>query len=78
MTDKWFVQDNEKSLDQHKRVVVIDPSGKCEFLIELAKLKGYIVLQTDRTLREKWQTIKEELFIRYKAESESKDEKVIF
>lgn len=65
MTDKWFLQDIEKSLDQHKRVVVIDPSGECEFLIELAKLKGYIVLQTDRTLREKWQTVKEELFLRY-------------
>lgn len=78
MTDKWFLQDIEKSLDQHKRVVVIDPSGECEFLIELAKLKGYIVLQTDRTLREKWQTVKEELFLRYKAESELIDEKVIF
>lgn len=78
MTDKWFLQDIEKSINQHKRVVVIDPSGKCEFLIELAKINGYCVLQTDTTLREKWQTIKEELFIRYKAESELKDEKVIF
>jgi hypothetical protein len=78
MTDKWFLQDIEKSIKQHKRVVVNDPSGNCEFLIELAKLKGYSVLQTDITLREKWQTVKEELFIRYKAEKELKEEKVIF
>ena len=78
MIDKWFLEDIKKQLNRRERVVVIDPTGSCEFLIKAAERKGYLVLRTDKNATEEWQRVKDELFLRYEAESEHKDENVIF
>jgi len=78
MIDKWFLEDIEKQLKRRKRVVVLDPTASCEFLIQIAGSKGYTVLCTDNNLTEEWQRVEEELFLRYEAETEHKDENVIF
>jgi len=78
MVDKWFLEDIDKQLAHRQRVVVIDPSARCKFLIQLAEQKGYTVLRTDPNLNEEWQQVKEELFLRYKAEKEHQNENVLF
>jgi hypothetical protein len=50
----------------------------CGFLLPLLDNKGYIVIKTDPAFTEDWQTVKEELFLRYEAETRHPDEKVIF
>lgn len=78
MIDKLFLEEIDKQLKQRKRVVVVDPSASCTFLIKLAEEKGYTVLRTDPNLSEEWQRVKEELFLRYEAEKEHQNENVIF
>ena len=78
MIDKWFMQDIEKLAKRRKRVVVVDPTASCEFLIKIAENDGYTVLRTDKNLTEEWQRVKEELFLRYEAETGHKEESVIF
>jgi len=78
MTDKWFLQDIEHQLKSRNRVVVVDPKNQCGFLILLLDSKGYKVLKTDNQLVEDWQTVKEELLLRYEAETKYKDDPVIF
>ena len=78
MTDKWFLQDIEQQISYRKRMVIIDPKGQCEFLLPLLENKGYAILRTDSLLQEQWQTVKEELFLRFEAESKHKDKAVIF
>jgi len=78
MIDQWFLEDIDKQLAHRQRVVVIDPSASCEFLIQLAEQKGYIVLHTDPNVSEEWQRVKEELFLRYNAEKEHQNENVLF
>ena len=78
MTDKWFIQDIEKQLQQRNRTVFLDPSGQCEFLLPLLDKMGVAVLRTDNALNEEWQMVKEELFLRYDAESRHKNNKVVF
>ena len=78
MTDTWFLQDIEKQIQHRNRVVILDPKGKCGFLLPLLDNKGYHVLKTDSQFTESWQTVKEELLFRYEAETRFKDEPVIF
>ena len=78
MTDKWFLQDIEHQLKNRKRVVILDPKGECGFLLPLLESKGSIILKTDSQLNERWQTVKEELFLRHEAESKFKNEEVVF
>jgi hypothetical protein len=78
MTNKWFIEDIETELQHRKRVVILDPKSQCGFLINVLKDKGYTVLKTDSNLTEQWQTVKEELFFRYEAETKHKDKPVIF
>lgn len=78
MMDKWFLEEIDKQLERRQRVVVVDPSASCAFLIKLAEQKGYTVLYTDPNLKEEWQRVKEELFLRYKAEKEHQNDNVIF
>jgi hypothetical protein len=33
MTDNWIIQDIEKQIAQRNRVVIIDPSGECAYLL---------------------------------------------
>jgi len=78
MTDKWFLQDIEHQLQHRNRLVIIDPNGQCAFLLPLLDSKGFHVFKTDQNLTERWQTVQEELLFRYEAETQYKDEPVIF
>lgn len=33
MTDNWIIQDIEKQIAQRNRMVIIDPSGECAYLL---------------------------------------------
>jgi len=78
MTDNWFIKDIEYQLKSRKRVVIIDPKGQCGFFLPLLEDKGYHVLKTNPDLTERWQTVREELFIRHKAETDLKSEPIVF
>jgi hypothetical protein len=78
MTDNWIIQDIEKQIAQRNRMVIIDPSGECAYLLPHIEKKHYTILKTDAANKEEWQRIKEELMLRYEAESKYKNEKVIF
>lgn len=78
MTDNWFIQDIEHHLKHRKRVVILDPTGQCSFLLPLLDAKGRAVIKTDSALTEQWQTVKEELLLRHLAETKHKDDEVVF
>lgn len=78
MIDQWFKQDIEHQLSHGNRAVVLDPDGQCGFLLSLLSTLPYTVITTDPALTEQWQTVKEELFLRHKAETEFKDSQVVF
>ncbi len=78
MIDKWFLEDMEHLINKRNRAVILDPEAQCRFLLPLLESKGYTILKTDSSLIEEWQTVKEELFLRHKAETVHKDDHVIF
>jgi hypothetical protein len=78
MTESWIIQDIEKNIANRKRVVIIDPNGICGFLLPQIEKKNYIILKTESNKTEEWQRVKEELLLRFEAESKYKHEKVIF
>lgn len=78
MTDTWIIQDIEKHIALRNRVVIIDPSGECAYLLPYIEKQHYTILKTQSSNKEEWQRIKEELILRYEAESKHKAEKVVF
>jgi len=78
MIDKWFLDEVEAQIKLRGRVVILDPTDQCAFLLSLLNGKGYTIIKTDRANTEQWQTVKEELFIRYAAEDKHKNDNVIF
>lgn len=78
MIDKWFIQDIDNQLAKRKRVVVLDPTGSYIFLLKLLEDKGYIVLRTDKNAVKEWQQVKDEMLMRYQAETDYADENVVF
>lgn len=78
MIDKWILKDIELSIKNRKCVVILDTKIQIEFVLPLLESKGYILFKTDSSLVEQWQTEKEELFLRHKAETEHQDDNVIF
>ncbi len=78
MTDKWIIQDIEKHVNHRKRVVILDPTGQCSYLLPLIEKHSYTLFKTDHTKTEEWQTVQEELILRYETESKFKNEKVVF
>jgi hypothetical protein len=78
MIDKWFLEEIKFHIKNRNRMVVLDPKGQCGFLLSLLDPKEYTILKTDRSLNEQWQTVKEELFLRYETETKHKDDAVIF
>ncbi len=78
MTDNWIIQDIDKHIAQRNRVVIIDPLAECAYLLPHIEKKHYTVLKTNPGNTEEWQRIKEELLLRYEAESTHKNEKVVF
>ncbi|QQS30383.1 MAG: PglZ domain-containing protein [Sphingobacteriales bacterium] len=78
MTDNWIIQDIEKHIAHRNRVVIIDPSGEYAYLLPYIEKQHYTILKTESSNKEEWQRIKEELMLRYEAESKHKVEKVVF
>ena len=78
MIDKWFLEDVDHLIKKRNRAVILDTKSQFRFLLPLLEDKGYTILKTDGSLTEEWQTVKEELFLRHKAETEHKDEPVVF
>lgn len=78
MTEKWIIQDIEKQISQRNRMVFIDPSGECAYLLPYIEKQNFIILKTDSTNTEEWQRVQEELMLRYYAESKHKSDKVVF
>lgn len=78
MTDNWIIQDIEKQIAHRNRVVIIDPLGESAYLLPHIEKHHYTILKTDASNKEEWQRTKEELMLRYEAESIYKNEKVIF
>ncbi len=78
MTDNWIIQDIEKHIAQRNRVVLLDPTGQCQYLLPIIEKYSYTIFKTDHTKTEEWQTVQEELLLRYEAEQKFKNEKVVF
>jgi len=78
MIDKWFLQEIEHNLERRNRVVIIDPSEKCQFLVSFLDGRKYVVLKINSDFTEDWQMRKEELLLRYEAETKYKNRKVVF
>jgi len=78
MTENWILQEIERTFSTQKRIVVIDPTGTFANILPILEKKKYTLLKTDPEKREEWQRTKEELMIRYEAESKYKSESVVF
>lgn len=78
MTDIWFIQDVERHLKTNSRTVILDPHAQFAYLLPLIESKGYTILSTNSTLKEDWQTVKEELYLRYEAEKNHSTTPVVF
>jgi hypothetical protein len=78
MTEQWFIQDIKKLLQHRNRVVLLDPTAQCGFVLPILKKEKIVILQTDNSISERWQQEKEELFLRHEAETLYKDKPVIF
>ena len=78
MTNQWFLEDIEQLIKKRGRVVILDPRSQYGFLLPLLESQGYKLLKTNSNLTEPWQTVKEELFLRYEAETRHKSDKVVF
>lgn len=78
MIDKWILEDINNHLSQRKRVVLLDPNGLVDFLLPIVAEKKIKILKTDSSNTQNWQRVKEELFLRFEAESSSKNDDVLF
>ncbi len=77
MTETWFLNDIEHQLKRRKKAVIVDPEQQCRFLLPLLLNQRYTVLETDSSLNERWQTVKEELYLRKQLESDYNNAPVI-
>jgi hypothetical protein len=78
MTEQWLIQDITKFLKHRNRVVLLDPTGQCRFILPILKDQKISILETDGSLSEKWLTTKEELLLRFEAETTLSDKQVLF
>jgi hypothetical protein len=78
MIDKWILEDINAHLSQRKRVVLLDPNGLVDFLLPIVDQKRVKILKTETSNSQEWQRVKEELFLRFEAESTFKNEEVLF
>lgn len=78
MTEQWLIEDIKKLLQHRNRVVLLDPAGQCGFVLPILEKNKIIILQTDDSISEKWQQEKEELFLRYEAETTYKNKPLVF
>jgi hypothetical protein len=78
MTEQWLLEDINKLIQNRKRIVLLDPTEQCSFVLPILKQNNIIILQTDISIKEHWQQVKEELMLRYDAESKFGDKLVVF
>ncbi len=78
MIDKWILEDINNHLSQRKRVVLLDPNGLVDFLLPIIDQGKIKILKTESSNIQEWQKVKEELFLRFEAESTFKDVEVMF
>lgn len=78
MTDKWILQNIELVLASRNRLVLIDPSEQSQYLLPVIENHGFKVLKTDSKVTSEADRVKDELMMRYQAESEFSDAPVIF
>lgn len=78
MTEQWLIQDIKKLMEHRNRVVLLDPTGQCSFTLPILQQNNYEVIVTDGSITESWQQEKEELMLRYQAETTFKDKPVVF
>ncbi len=78
MTEQWLIQDIKKLMQHRNRVVLLDPTGQCSFVLPILQQNQITVLQTDNTFSEQWQQVKEELLLRHEAETAYKEKPVVF
>lgn len=78
MTEQWLIQDINKLMQHRNRVVLLDPSGQCSFVLPILQQKKINILQTDHSISAEWQQEKEELFLRHEAETTYKDKPLVF
>jgi hypothetical protein len=78
MTEQWLIQDIKKLLQHRNRVVLLDSTGQCSFVLSILQQNHINVIQTDGSIREQWQQEKEELMLRHEAETTFKDKPIVF
>jgi hypothetical protein len=78
MTEQWLLQDINKLMQHRNRVVILDPTAKCSFVIPILQQNNFQVIQSDSSITENWQQVKEELMLRFDAETTHKDKPVVF
>jgi len=78
MTEQWLIQDIKKLLQHRNRVVLLDPTGQCNFVLPILQQNHINVIQTDYSITERWQQEKEELMLRHEAETIHKDKPLVF
>jgi hypothetical protein len=78
MTEQWLIQDIKKLLQHRNRVVLLDPMGQCGFALPILQQNNINVIQTTSSITEQWQQEKEELMLRHEAETNFKDQPVVF
>ena len=78
MTEQWLIEDIEKLIKHRNKLVILDPAGVCGFVLLILEKNGYTILQTDASILEHWQQVKEELMLRYEAETKEKVKPVVF
>lgn len=78
MTEQWLIQDIKKLLQHRNLVVLLDPTGHCSFVLPILQQNHINILQTNSSITEKWQEEREELMLRYEAETIYKDKPFVF
>jgi hypothetical protein len=78
MTEQWLIQDIKKLMQHRNRMVLLDPTSQCSFVLSILLQNQIEILKTDNTISEHWQQEKEELFMRYEAETVLKDSPLVF
>lgn len=78
MTEQWLIQDIKKLMHHRNRVVILDPSGQCNFVLPILQKNQFPILQTESSINESWQQEKEELMLRYEAETNYKGKPLVF
>lgn len=78
MTEQWLIQDIKKLIQHRNRVVLLDPTDQCSFVLPILQQNHINVIQTDNSITEQWQQEKEELMLRNEAETTFKDKPLVF